>query len=138
LCSSDLGVGVPPARPRTNNSAPNASSNLRIRVEAAASARLERAAPCVMLPASTMCRKRFRSVKSNRMQLPSYFAKAGYIEGILQHGISGFKLRETRSIGSGAGSSANKLTPRVRPEILQRQVIQPALRWSLEADDGRP
>ena len=56
-----------PARPRTRSSVPKASSILRMRVEAAASARLERSAPWVMLPASTMWRNRLRSVKSKRM-----------------------------------------------------------------------
>src|SRR6266700_8455155 len=37
---------------------------LRTRVEAAASARWARSAPCVMLPASTIWRNRLRSTKS--------------------------------------------------------------------------
>ena len=45
--------GVTPCRPRTSSGAPSACSMLRMRVEAAASARWARSAPCVMLPAST-------------------------------------------------------------------------------------
>src|SRR5262249_19087302 len=60
-------VGVTPCRPRTSSAAPSASSMLRMRVLAAASARCARVAPPVMLPASTTWRNRLRSVRSKRM-----------------------------------------------------------------------
>src|SRR5712691_8316417 len=63
-------VGVTPWRPRTSSEAPSASSMLRTRVEAAVSARWARSAPCVMLPASTIWRKRLRSTKSKCMAEP--------------------------------------------------------------------
>src|SRR5271165_2180168 len=57
---------------------------LRMRVEAAASARCARSAPPVILPASTTCRNRLRSLKSKRM------ASFGFGEG---------KLREKPIVG---------------------------------------
>ena len=71
------GVGATPWRPRTSNAVPNASSILRMRVEAAASARLARAAPWVMLPASTMWRNRLRSVKSKRIEAATFLFYEG-------------------------------------------------------------
>src|SRR5215468_5914960 len=62
---------------------------LRMRVEAAASARCARSAPPVMLPASTTWRKRLRSVRSNRMGpclgrlLPSDLTKENYAKYLL-------------------------------------------------------
>src|SRR3954464_10594105 len=61
-------VGTTPCRPRVRSGAPSVSSMLRMRVEAAPSARFERAAPWVMLPASTTCRNRLKSVRSKRMR----------------------------------------------------------------------
>ena len=58
---------VTPWRPRTSSAAPSVSSMLRMRVEAAASARYASSAPPVMLPASTTWRNRLRSARSNRM-----------------------------------------------------------------------
>src|SRR5215472_4994485 len=60
-------VGTTPWRLRTSSAVPNVSSRLRMRVLAAPSARCARAAPCVMLPASTTSRNRFRSIKVNRI-----------------------------------------------------------------------
>ena len=47
---------------------PSSISMLRIRVLAAATARCMRSAPAVMLPASTMCTKSLRSIRSKRMR----------------------------------------------------------------------
>ncbi len=53
--------------PRVRRAAPRESSISRIRVEAAARARFARAAPWVIEPASTTCRNRPRSTRSNRI-----------------------------------------------------------------------
>src|SRR5215471_17873247 len=60
-------VGVTPWRPRVKSGTPSTSSMLRMRVEAAASAKCARSAPWVMLPASTTWRNRLRSARSKRI-----------------------------------------------------------------------
>ena len=65
------GVGVTPWRERSSSGAPRASSMLRMRVEAAASARAQRSAPRVIEPASVTSQNSRRSVRSNRiLRLP--------------------------------------------------------------------
>ena len=68
--AAGLGRRARPGGRAPASAAPSASSMLRMRVEAAASARLARSAPCVMLPASTTWRNRLRSARSKRMAAP--------------------------------------------------------------------
>ena len=88
-------VGVTPWRPRTSSSAPKVFSILRMRVEAAASARFARAAPWVMLPASTIWRKRLGpgEIEAHGSRLPFLFEKANYAKHILHRQKDRFKLR---------------------------------------------
>ena len=82
---------------------------LRMRVEAAASARFARAAPWVMLPASTTCRNRLRSGISNRKfsgslrspsdcGAPSEMAKAAYSKSLLRGIMDALLVRGFRNL----------------------------------------
>src|SRR5262245_50729784 len=108
-----------------------------MRVEAAAKARLERAAPCVMLPASTMCRNRFKSVKSNRIRGYLLISRRQTTQKAYCNAeFSGPSFANHEVTGSGQGSSGIIGPPYFRPGP-QCRLARRAARWSLEADDGR-
>ncbi len=67
---SPAAVGSMPCRIRSSSDVPRSSSIPRIRALAAANAKWARSAPAVMLPASTTCRNRRRSVMSKRIAPP--------------------------------------------------------------------
>ena len=101
-------VGVTPCRARTSSGAPSACSMLRMRVEAAASARWARSAPWVMVPASTTWRNRLRSARVEAHGQPSCFAKEDYRKSaLLGHYLSPmFRLRRSNSDAVSAGRRA--------------------------------
>src|SRR5947207_12704584 len=103
-------VGVTPWRERTRSAAPSACSMLRMRVEAAASARCARSAPCVMLPASTTWRNKLRSARSKCIALPSYPTKVRYAKCSLKATFLEAIFVAGEALLGGPGASRARLT----------------------------
>src|SRR4029079_3727663 len=108
-----------------------------MRVEAAAKAGFERSAPCVMLPASTMCRNKLRSVKSKRMGggylliLRRQATQKAYCNGL----FSGPSFVNYEVATWGSRSRGMFAHPHLRLPV--RLSCNAPGRWFSEADDGR-